>query len=330
MTSVEIPTHSERVAEMTGGMVTYEPAPFPGSDLLRPDDARPRPHFRDELRRIDNARNAWTVTYLLAWPVAVAWVVAHLDSWWAYVLGVVLMAMAQVRMYILHHEAAHRALFSSRTINDVVGINLLGWLAFGTGTHHYRRGHVNHHRDEFGPKEPDFLLYSFYPISGASFRRKMRRDATGVSAYRLMKPRLTGFFKSGHRVNSFRFLAGQVFVFGLFFLGGEPLLYPLLWALPYLTLYQVQNRLRSIAEHGGMTRSPDRRETTHHVEQHWLPGIFMTPYGVGYHLAHHVDSGVPFRNLPKLHRALRDAGYLEGTTVWPNYRSLWKALLRNG
>jgi fatty acid desaturase len=35
---------------------------------------------------------------------------------------------------------------------------------------------------------------------------------------------------------------------------------------------------------------------------------------------------VPFRNLPKLHRALRDAGYLEGAHVWPSYRSLWRAL----
>ncbi len=328
MTQTDAPTHDELVAQMTGGMVSYTPSDFMGSDLLRAD-ARPRPEFRAELRRIDNTRNAVLVASLLTWAVVTVWVVAVLNTWWAVLIGMLSIALVQLRMYILHHEAAHRLLFSNRTINDVVGINILGWLPLGTGTHHYRRGHANHHRDEFGPNEPDFLLYSFYPIVRKSFRRKVRRDATGVSAYRLLKPRFTGLVRPEFRSISLRFFAGQALVFSLFLLAGEPLLYPLLWVLPYLTFYQVQNRLRSIAEHGGMTRSDDRRHTTHHVEQHWLPSIFMTPYGVGYHLAHHVDSGVPFRNLPKLHRALRDAGYLDGIPVWPNYRSLWKALLRD-
>ena len=328
MTAVETTSHDQRVASMTGGMVTRVHGAFAGSELLRPD-GRPRPEFRSELRSIDDTRNALTVVWVLAWPVLVVVAVIGLDAWWAIPPAMVLTAMAQLRMYILHHEAAHRLLFSNRRVNDVVGINILGWLPLGTGTHGYRRGHVNHHRDEFGPNEPDFLLYSFYPIAKSSFRRKVRRDATGVSAYRMLKPRFTGITKAGFRTNSLRFFAGQILVFLLFLIAGAPLLYPLLWVVPYLTIYQVQNRLRSIAEHGGMTRSDDRRATTHHVEQHWLPNLFMTPYGVGYHLAHHVDSGVPFRNLPKLQKALDDAGYLDGVQVWPNYRSLWRALLRD-
>ena len=46
------------------------------------------------------------------------------------------------------------------------------------------------------------------------------------------------------------------------------LLVTLLWLLPYLTVWRVINRLRSIAEHGGMHRSPDKRESTHTVRQH--------------------------------------------------------------
>ena len=327
MTSVDAPTHDELVESMTGGMATSSPADFGGSDLLRPD-GRPRPEFRAALRKIDNTRNAGTVLSLFAAPALIVWLVAQIGTWWAIALAIVPMGIVQTRMYILSHEAAHRLLFSNRTANDVIGINILGWLPLGTGTHHYRRGHANHHRDEFGPNEPDFLLYSFYPIVTASFRRKLRRDATGVSAYRLLKPRFTGLTIAEYRTLSLRFFAGQALVFALFVLSGQPLLYLLLWILPYVTYYQVQNRLRSVAEHGGMTRSSDRRMTTHHVEQHWLPGLFITPYGVGYHLAHHVDSGVPFRNLPTLHRALLDAGYLDGVTVWPNYRSLWKALVQ--
>jgi len=265
---------------------------------------------------------------ILAAPVAIVAVVLWLDSWWVIPLAFVAMGNLQTRMYILHHEAAHRLLFSNRRANDIIGINTLGWLAFGTGTHHYRRGHAAHHRDEFGPNEPDFLLYSFYPIPADSFRRKLRRDVSGVSAYRMLKPRFTGLFRREYLGLSFRFFAGQALVFGAFLLAGQPWLYVLLWMLPYLTWYQVQNRLRSIAEHGGMTRSSDRRDTTHHVDQHWLARVLITPYSVGYHLAHHVDSGIPFRNLPMLHQALADGGYLEGASLWPDYPTLWRGLIR--
>ena len=31
----------------------------------------------------------------------------------------------------------------------------------------------------------------------------------------------------------------------------------------------------------------------------------MVPYNTGWHLAHHVDMGVPWRNLPELHHGTR-------------------------
>ena len=71
-----------------------------------------------------------------------------------------------------------------------------------------------------------------------------------------------------------------------------------------MTVWRVINRLRSIAEHGGMTRSKDRRLTTHHVRQTWLARFWMVPFNTGWHLAHHVDMGVPWRNLPRLHAEL--------------------------
>ena len=93
-----------------------------------------------------------------------------------------------------------------------------------------------------------------------------------------------------------------------------------------MTVYQVVNRLRAIAEHGGMTRSNDRRETTHHIQQGILARLFLVPLSVGHHLAHHVDSGVPFRNLPRLTRLLEEERYITDANTWPNYRSLWRAL----
>ena len=321
-------THDERVSAMTGGMVPWV-EPFKGTSALRPD-GRPFPAQRAELRTIDNWRNALTCLICLALPIGVVGAVAAFDHWVAVIFALPVVAIFQNRMFILSHEGAHRLLFSNRVANDLVGINFFGWLAFGTGTHAYRRAHTHHHRDEFGPKEPDFLLYAFYPIAHISMRRKLRRDSTGISAYRSLRPRLTGVFRRRFWVNSVRFYIGQLFIFSVFAFSGHPYLYFFLWVLPYVTMYQVLNRLRAIAEHGGMTRSTDRRKTAHHVRQNRIARTLIVPLGVGHHLAHHVDSGIPFRNLPRLTHLLEQEGYITTELAWPNYRTLWAALVSGG
>ena len=105
-----------------------------------------------------------------------------------------------------------------------------------------------------------------------------------------------------------------------------PQLYFLLWFAPWMTEWRVINRLRSIAEHGGMERSSDRRRTTHLVRQSWLPRFFMVPYNIGFHLAHHADMGVPWRRLPDLHRELVASGWLPEPLEYPSYTALWRAL----
>ena len=97
---------------------------------------------------------------------------------------------------------------------------------------------------------------------------------------------------------------------------------------PAFSLPGSDGRTHTLAEHAGMTRSDDRRFTTHHVRQSRTAQLLLVPCNIGYHLAHHVDSGIPFRNLPKLQAALEEDGYLPATAVWPSYWSLWKALVR--
>jgi fatty acid desaturase len=75
-----------------------------------------------------------------------------------------------------------------------------------------------------------------------------------------------------------------------------------------------------------MERSKDRRRTTHHVRQTWLARFWMVPLNTGWHLAHHVDMGTPFRNLPKLHAELEQAGWVTPDFTYPSYRALWRAL----
>lgn len=289
-------------------------------------DGRPTPSFRADLRRIPSWRNAGSVAFLFAQTGAVLWASVALAPW-VWPVTFVLMGRAHAQFASLMHEAAHRLLFSNRTANDLVGRWLLGYPSL-TSTDAYRRVHMAHHREEFGPDEPDIPLYRGYPIAPDSFRRKLVRDATGQTGAKLLKGFLSGIRSSDPRVRNTvaKILLVQAIMLAGAIAAGAWWLYPLFWMAPHLTVWRVINRLRSIAEHGGMRRSKDRRETTHSVRQHLVARFLLVPYHIGWHLAHHVDSGVPFRNLPRYHAALREAGYVDDTLEYPSYTSLWRAL----
>jgi len=308
-------------------MVTMVPATLPAAHDT-PEvrvDGKPTPAMREELRRIASWRNALSVVGLYAQTALLLWLTTR--YLWLLPLTFLLMGRTFAQFASLMHEAAHRLLFANKRVNDWVGRWILGYPVF-TSTDAYRRVHMAHHRDEFGPDEPDIPLYAGYPIGAASFRRKLIRDASGQTGYKLMR-QLLGAVRSPDkrsRRTVWKILAVQAVLLAAAILSGYWWLYPVMWVAPYLTVWRVINRLRSIAEHGGMQRSKDRRETTHSVRQHLFARFFLVPYNIGWHLAHHVDSGVPFRNLPRFHEALRDAGYVDDSFEYPSYPAIWRAL----
>ena len=318
-------SHAEMIESMTGGMVIPS-REFAGSNRLHPD-GRPKKAFRDQLRKISNFKNSFSVILALLLPPLIVWVSMIYSHPLIWIFLILCMGIAQNRLFIIHHEAAHRLLFSNQKINDLIGIRLIGWLAFGSGSHGYRIGHIRHHRDEFGPQEPDFVLYSFYPISKSSMSRKLLRDLSGISAFRILRPRFQRLNDLRHLRLTVSFLSGQLMIVALFWIFSNLAMYFLLWILPWVCVYQFLNRIRAITEHGGMTQSSDRRRTTHYIRQNRLANFFFVPLNVGYHLAHHVDMLVPYRNLPLLDQALMEDGYISSDLIWPNYRSLWKALI---
>src|SRR6478736_4889660 len=163
------------------------------TELIRAD-GRPTPELRERLRRIPSWRNAGSVVFLYIQTIAVLWAVAWSPGWWRLLIwpvGFVLMGRAHAQFASLMHEAAHRLLCSNRRANDLVGRWLLGYPSF-TPTDGYRRVHMAHHREEFGPDEPDIPLYAGDPISPESFRRKMIRDATGQTGWKLLRSQLRG------------------------------------------------------------------------------------------------------------------------------------------
>ena len=318
-----------------GGMI-------PGPDLL-PDvlptarltaTGRPAPPVRAHLGRVPAVRNlanvasVWVQSFgviALACWVTTRWPLAAVVAW---PVAFLLMGRAFALYAILGHEAAHRLLLANKRANDLIGGWLVAYPAF-VPLSIYRRGHMAHHRDEFGPTEPDLNLYQGYPVSPASLRRKLTRDAVGISGWKNLRGLLLAFTSASSRGIALRIAAAQVGVFAvLVAIGGwgRWWLYPLLWLAPWMTVWRVINRLRSIGEHAGLMRSADRRLTTHVVRQGPWARFWMVPFNTGWHLAHHVDPGVPFQHLPRLHAELVEAGWVVPGIEYPSYRALWRAL----
>lgn len=307
----------------------------PSVALLRPAnvdayvlaDGRPTIDYRSRLRHIPSLRNALSLVGLYAQTLAVMWLAVRFSPW-AVPFAFIMMGRAHAQFASLMHEAAHRLLFRHKGLNDFVGRWLLGYPQL-TSTAAYRRVHMAHHRQEFGPDEPDIPLYANYPIPIQSFRRKLLRDAIGRTGIRLLSAQLRNGLRSSDariRTTLHKMLLVQCVMLAVAVAVGHWWVYPVLWVLPYFTVWRVINRLRSIAEHGGLRADPDRRVTTHSVRQGVLARFFLVPYNIGFHLAHHVDAGVPFRRLPEYHRHLRESGYVTNEYQYPSYRALWRAL----
>ena len=299
------------------------PDVLPSDRLL--ESGKAVPPLRHDLRRIDDVRNVGSVVLCWAQPAVIIGAAVWIAHPLAYLAAVIAMGTSHARLAILGHEAAHKLLFTNKRANDVVGRWLLAYPAF-VPFEAYRRAHFAHHKEEFGPNEPDMNLYVGYPITKDSFRRKLWRDARGSTGWKNLKPLFLALRSAQSREVASRILGVQLALLLAATAAGRPELYLGLWLLPWLTSWRVMNRLRSIAEHGGMQRSPDRRRTTHHVEQSWLGRCTIVPFNTGWHLAHHVDMGIPWRKLPAFHAELERAGYITVDLTYPSYRALWRAL----
>jgi fatty acid desaturase len=309
---------------------TVVPPPAARPDVLPSDRLLANGMWSSErrraMRRIDDRGNALSVASLWFWVVAVVALAVWVDNIALYAVAFIVMGPLYVRFAILMHEAAHKLLFTNKAVNDWVGTWLIAYPAF-TPIGLYRRGHIAHHRQEFGPEEPDISFYGGYPCTRRDLRRRLVRDAIGISGWKNFKPLLLSARVPAFRRVGLSILGVQALLWAAAWAAtGRWWIYPVLWWLPWMTQWRVLNRLRAIAEHGGMEAGADRRVTTHAVRQSWAARFWLVPYNTGWHLAHHVDMGIPWRNLPRFHAELERAGYVTPALTYPSYRALWRAL----
>lgn len=249
-----------------------------------------------------------------------------------FVVALCVIAGRQLGLAILQHEGSHRTLFRTKWLNDVLTDYLCArpvWQHLGK----YRAHHLRHHGKTGTDQDPDITLHVGFPTSRASMRRKVVRDLVAITglktfvAFVMMDAEVIRWTVSNdvERLpqagrtwlsypvafvrNASGMLVTNAVLFGILAACGHAALYGV-WVLAFFTPHPLFVRIRSIAEHGCVTRSADVFENTRTTRAGLLLRLTVAPNRVNYHVEHHLLAGVPFYRLPKMHRMLRDKGLL--------------------
>jgi fatty acid desaturase len=274
-------------------------------------------------------RSPWKGLALVAHAWAVIFAAGAMAVVWPLTipLAIAIIGARQLGLAILMHDAAHGALHPNLKVNDWVGHHLTTGQLFA-----YRPYHLNHHKYAQQAEDPDLVLSAPFPITRISLRRKIVRDLTGQTYYKLTWSGLVARLRAREpgeplwpmvaeaAVQRRRFLIGMGVTVALTAPFGLWWVWPVLWLIPQATWLPLVTRLRNIAEHACVAQDePDPLRHARTTRANWLERAFIAPYWVNYHCEHHMFMHVPCYHLPRAHRLLRDKGVLDRMLTAPGY-----------
>lgn len=293
---------------MTASTADAKQAPRVGArELLSPDQLE-----------IVRKRSNWRAIGLVLHAWLVIFAAMALFVWWpnpfTFLLAAAIIGARQLGLSILMHDGAHDLLLGSKAWN----MRLSQWLcAFPTfaDTVAYRHYHLKHHAFAQQVDDPDLVLSAPFPITRKSLYRKVFRDLSGRTGLQQRLAQLRnawapeGLSAADHVRKFGRDLGGPLAANSVLFAGlalaGHWYLYPVLWLLPLLTVYQMVLRIRNIAEHAMVPDDNDPFRNARTTLASPLERAFLAPYWVNYHVEHHLLMWVPCYNLPKFHTFLQ-------------------------
>ena len=295
---------------------------------------RPKDFFNDEeiayLRELNDWRSAWSVVHcwgviLLTWIAVTLW-----TNPLTVLLAIFIIGARQLGLGVLSHDGAHYTLFTNRKLNDWVSEWILS-RPFTSGTiFGYRKYHLMHHANTQQEDDPDLHLSKPFPISKTSWRRKVWRDLSGQTGWKQYGAMFKDAFKGDTKVAAFKngwrrfgknIIINLVFLLA-FTLAGKWYLYFLLWWLPALTWNRFITRLRNVGEHAAVPDDNDRLRNTRTIRASWLERAFVAPYGVNYHLEHHLIVNCPYYKLKEAHKMLVAKGLESQMEIRQSYKDM--------
>jgi fatty acid desaturase len=262
-----------------------------------------------------------------------------------FVLAIMLIGSRQLGLAILMHDAAHRALFKTGLLNELMGKWVCGNVILADMAA-YRHYHLTHHRFAQSDKDPDLVLSKPFPVTRASLIRKFGRDLTGRTGLKQLTGQIATWLRlagdsdaveeAGKQAQAFKgggptgAILSNAAIFLIMTIFGAWWWWFAFWLLPLMTWFQLVLRIRNIAEHALTEFSDDPFRNVRTTLADPVTTLFLAPYWVNYHLEHHLIMHVPCWNLKKMHALMMSKGHGAAMNIAPNYWGvLWVAGWKN-
>ena len=303
----------------------------------------PRSALMADVRRLSTVSD-----WRSAANIAFQWLVVGLASWaavasghWAvYVLAGIVICSRQQAMGVMVHDATHYHLFNNRAVNDIVSDLFLAF-PIGISTTLYRDYHYKHHRYTNSDRDPDWSWMMHEPdwkwpktrwecfwltvrsLFGVNIAKTAKVYLMYSPSAKLFTP-ISAAYPLRARI---LFVITTPIVFYFLLSTGAWLPAILLWTLPSMTVLNVTSRIRATAEHV-LLPNTHQLNSTRTVIPNWLERVFICPFGINYHIEHHLFPSVPGYKLGSLHeRLMRDENFRSRAHITRGYFSPRHGLL---
>jgi len=253
---------------------------------------------------------------IVAAVVAVAWN----TSWPVILVAFGVISLQQNALANLAHDGWHALCFRPKRLNDV----LCAWFysyPLGIPFFHDRQRHLQHHRLVGNETDPDWINYT---NQGRETRWRLVAFLIGrVFGSLLVLTVWSILWKGRSRISVeispedrdrrefLKILVCQAVLFGAMTLAIGWWAYPVLWALPLVTVTACCNSIRAFVEHGKPEREVAPEQRLFDIEVGWVEAVLISPCHFNYHALHHAYPSIPHYRLPAAKRFLSklDGGY---------------------
>jgi fatty acid desaturase len=259
------------------------------------------------LSKIDSVRFTAAVLLEVATVVAAIAISLALPNPLVYVLAVVVIGTRINAFGALMHDAAHYRAYANRMVNEVVG-ELLA-IPTTSSMAGYRNTHFAHHRALNGENDPDWNRDSgreeyAFPTPRPMMAGRVARYLFGLKVLSALSGyhgnKLTRDIPRPLAIARLVFFVGLLVASIVFGFWQMILLY---WVVPLLTVFLAVRYLRSVAEHYAVEHENALNESRTVLAPLWERWL-IAPWGLNYHLEHHLYPSVPCFRLHELHALL--------------------------
>ncbi len=283
---------------------------------------------RDELRRLSKSRNApplFNLAMRVVTHTALLWLALVVFQAGFYVIFAVLaLVNAAIFQFVgyagLSHELFHGKVFENKSLNRrlFTFTSYLMWNnpAFFEKSHGYHHAHTFADDDAEAHSHQPFnrLDWVFYlTVDLRMFWRRMLYLMLN-SIGKTVSFRPFALSSLGPKSEAITTHARQILLLQLALLAGwvllaGPVAGVIFWLTPFTAT--APNRLLAASQHIGLSAYKNAGPLGHSrtlVLPRWLSGLYA---GMNYHCEHHLFPGIPYYNLPELHKNLVEKGLLE-------------------